>query len=255
MLALSDAPDSRLRKEATISVPLSKGTRAKQVRLVQELLCLHDCKVAVDGAFGDATEAAVRAFQAASDMPTTGRVNQATLTGLVQPLLRAIAADPDPAPALAAQVVRVAKRHLAEHPLEIGGQNRGPWVRLYMAGNQGESWAWCAGFVSYVIGQACRDLGAARPVASTFSCDLLALDGQRKNLFVAAAPAARPQLGWIFLLKRTAGDWDHTGLVAGTEATTFATIEGNTNDEGSREGYEVCFRTRPHGKYDFIRIA
>ena len=255
MLALSDASDSRLRKEATIAAPLSKGTRAKQVRLVQELLCLHDCKVAVDGVFGNATEAAVRAFQAASGMPETGKVNQATLTGLVQPLLRAIAADPDPAPALAAQVVRVAKRHLAEHPLEIGGQNCGPWVRLYMGGRQGESWAWCAGFVSYVIGQACRDLGAACPVAGTFSCDLLALDGQSKNLFVAAAPATRPQPGWIFLRKRTVGDWDHTGLVAGTEPTTFITIEGNTNDEGSREGYEVCSRVRPQGKYDLIRIA
>jgi hypothetical protein len=255
MLSLGDTPDARLRKEVTVTNPLGKDSRAAQVRLVQELLCLHNCKVAIDGEFGDATEAAVRAFQAASDMPATGRVNQATLTGLVQPLLRAIAHDPDPAPGLAAQAVRVAKRHLAEHPIEIGGQNRGPWVRLYMGGNQGESWAWCAGFVSYVIGQACRDLGAARPVASTFSCDLLALDGQRKGLFVAAAPAARPQPGWIFLRKRTVGDWDHTGLVAGTEATTFITIEGNTNDEGSREGYEVCSRARPHGKYDFIRIA
>ncbi|HEX6118034.1 MAG TPA: peptidoglycan-binding domain-containing protein, partial [Dongiaceae bacterium] len=77
MLALSDAPDSRFRREATIASPLSKGARTRQVRLVQELLCLHDCKVAVDGVFGDATEAAVRRFQAASRIPATGKVNQA----------------------------------------------------------------------------------------------------------------------------------------------------------------------------------
>ena len=35
---------------------------------------------------------------------------------------------------------------------------------------------------------------------------------------------------------------------------TFATIEGNTNDEGSREGYEVCRRVRGRGSKDFIRL-
>ena len=106
-----------------------------------------------------------------------------------------------------------------------------------------------------MIGQACRDLGATRPVISTYSCDLLAADGQKRKLFVPAGPDAKPQPGWIFLHNRVAGDWDHTGLVASSEDTTFITIEGNTNDEGSREGYEVCSRARPHGKYDFIRIT
>jgi hypothetical protein len=255
MLALSDAPDARLRSEATIATPLAKQSKSKQVRLVQELLSLHDRKVAVDGGFGDATETALRAFQSEAGLPVSGKADQATMTALLQPLLRAIAPDPNPAPTLPAQVIKVAKQHLKEHPLEIGGQNCGPWVRLYLAGNQGVNWPWCAGFVSYVIGQACRDLGAARPVTSTYSCDLLAADGQKKKLFVPAGPDAKPLPGWIFLHSRVAGDWDHTGLVAGSEDTTFITIEGNTNDEGSREGYEVCSRARPHGKYDFIRIT
>jgi hypothetical protein len=255
VLSIKDAPDTRLRKEAALGGPLGKGSRGAKVRLAQELLCLHDRKVAVDGRFGAATEAAVLAFQDGAGLPATGTVDRATIDALAQPLLRAIVPDAHPAPTLSAQVVRVARRHLAEHPLEVGGQNRGPWVRLYMAGNQGESWPWCAGFVSYVIGQACRDLGMARPVAGTFSCDLLALDGQRKHLFVAAGPAAEPQPGWIFLRKRAAGDWDHAGLVAASERAAFLTIEGNTNDAGSREGYEVCSRSRPQGRYDFVRIT
>lgn len=32
------------------------------------------------------------------------------------------------------------------------------------------------------------------------------------------------------------------------------TIEGNTNDDGSREGYEVCARTRDYNEMDFIKI-
>jgi hypothetical protein len=34
----------------------------------------------------------------------------------------------------------------------------------------------------------------------------------------------------------------------------FETIEGNTNDEGSREGYEVCHRVRGYGSKDFILV-
>jgi hypothetical protein len=34
----------------------------------------------------------------------------------------------------------------------------------------------------------------------------------------------------------------------------FETIEGNTNDDGSREGYEVCRRFRSYQKTDFILI-
>lgn len=32
------------------------------------------------------------------------------------------------------------------------------------------------------------------------------------------------------------------------------TIEGNTNDEDSPEGYEVCRRVRGYGSKDFILI-
>jgi peptidoglycan hydrolase-like protein with peptidoglycan-binding domain len=254
MPSLRDAQDARLREEGTIAAPFGKDARGKQVKLVQELLCLHDRKVAPDGDFGDATEAALRAFQAASNLQATGRADQSSVEALLQPLLRAIEPDPNPAANLAAQVVRVAKRHLAEHPLEVGGQNAGPWVRLYTDGREGVNWPWCAGFLSYVVGQACGDLKARPPVKSTLSCDLLATDGQAKGLFVPAGPAVKPEPGWIFLRKRAAGDWDHAGLVAEVNPTVFITVEGNTNDEGSREGFEVCSRARPNGKYDFIRI-
>jgi peptidoglycan hydrolase-like protein with peptidoglycan-binding domain len=37
-------------------------------------------------------------------------------------------------------------------------------------------------------------------------------------------------------------------------AETFRTIEGNTNDDGVREGYEVCARTRNYKKRDFVAL-
>jgi hypothetical protein len=34
--------------------------------------------------------------------------------------------------------------------------------------------------------------------------------------------------------------------------TTFETIEGNTNDSGDREGFEVCARVRGYDSKDFV---
>ena len=47
------------------------------------------------------------------------------------------------------------------NPREIGGQNMGPWVRLYMDGREGAEFPWCAGFVCFVLAQACEAMGRA----------------------------------------------------------------------------------------------
>jgi hypothetical protein len=47
----------------------------------------------------------------------------------------------------------------------------------------------------------------------------------------------------------------HTGLVVRAGQETFETIEGNTNDAGDREGYEVCQRVRGYAGKDFIVVA
>lgn len=54
------------------------------------------------------------------------------------------------------------------------------------------------------------------------------------------------------------GRWAHIGfVVAKMSGDEFKSIEGNTNDEGSREGYEVALRLRKFktGKTSFIRWA
>ncbi|HJT11897.1 MAG TPA: peptidoglycan-binding protein [Dongiaceae bacterium] len=255
MLAVRDTTENRLRADATVSIPLSKPANSKQARLVQELLGLHGHHVVIDNDFGDATEAAVMDFQRKSGLQSTGQVDQGTMDALVQPMLRAIAPDSSPAATIAGQAVRVAQRHLAEHPREIAGPNCGPWVRLYMGGHEGEDFLWCAGFVSYVLGQACRDLEQARPLVSSQSCDALARDAKERHTFFPGGGGTRPQPGWIFVRRKSANDWTHTGLVTHGEPTVFRTIEGNTNDDGSREGFEVCSLTHAYtDKYDFIRI-
>ncbi len=58
--------------------------------------------------------------------------------------------------------------------------------------------------------------------------------------------------GSLFLNRKKAEDWVHTGLVLNSCAESFDTIEGNTNDAGDREGYEVCRRVRGYKNKDFI---
>lgn len=126
-----------------------------------------------------------------------------------------------------------------------------------MKGNEGPEWPWCAGFATFVLKQACDAMGVAMPVQPTPSCDLLASRAKAKRCFVRGAVTAdRAKLrpGALFLSRRTAGDWVHTGIVVRVEKDVFHTIEGNTNDAGEREGYEVCARIRGFGSKDFIVV-
>jgi hypothetical protein len=89
------------------------------------------------------------------------------------------------------------------------------------------------------------------PIAPSFSCDSLAASAKDKGKFVGRDKAG---LGSFFLVRNTPSDWTHTGIVVSASAETFKTIEGNTNDDGNREGYEVCARTRGYSSMDFIKI-
>ena len=57
----------------------------------------------------------------------------------------------------------LAGQHLAQGPREVGGDNRGPWVRAYMGGQDGKWARWCAGFVSTLLAQGCAALKIQTP--------------------------------------------------------------------------------------------
>jgi hypothetical protein len=248
------------KSDLTLARPLARGDKNKQVRVVQEWLTLHDFKAGIDGDFGPATEVVLRNYQAAAHLPVSGTVDAATFDALTAPIRRATALNTQPGDTLNDLIVRFATQHLAEHPREVGGQNAGPWVRLYMDGNEGAEWPWCAGFATFIVRQAAVALMGAAPVLRTFSCDILASRAAQAGALVSSKqlldgdPTKMLRPGSIFLVRRTANDWEHTGIVTAFHAETFETIEGNTNDAGDREGYEVCRRTRAYTGKDFIRI-
>ncbi len=105
--------------------------------------------------------------------------------------------------------------------------------------------------------QAADTLGVDAPIPGSVSCDTVVAQARQVGRFRSEADAQRLGLpsGSIFLVRRTSTDWTHDGLVVNAGATTFDTIEGNTNDEGSREGFEVCARTRSYPDKDFVLLG
>ena len=107
---------------------------------------------------------------------------------------------------------------------------------------------WCAAFVAHV-GHAAY--GAAWPLPLTASCAALGEAAKAKKLLVTT-----PAPGDVFLLYYPKlGRFAHTGFVTAVRPDgTCETIEGNTNDGGSRDGWGVFARVRIFGPKDrFIR--
>lgn len=245
------------------STVLKRGARGHDVVRLQAWLTLHGHGVLLDGVFGPATEAALidwqREQEAAAHGPGPwrhGEVNEQTWAELTAPMARAIGLT-QTGMATGDAIVLAARQHLYNGPREVGGANLGPWVRLYMDGNQGSAWPWCAGFATYVVRQA---MGEAGERWRTFSCDELARRAMAWGCFKMAGGAVenvRP--GDLFLIRGPSlhvQDWRHCGIVTHVQAECFHTIEGNTNESGGSEGYEVAARIRAFNTLtDFVLLG
>lgn len=220
---------------------IERGARGPHIRRVQEWLVLGGKNIVIDGDFGPATAAALGA----------NYINFDKWYELVAPM-RDLTVE---------QVKGWLKPDGALPNIrEVGGPNAGPWVRLFMNGQEGPAWPWCAGFVTWVR----RTVGCSLLSTRTFSCDLLWSAAEQARIPTLVRPtgsAAKAGLkqGALFMVTnpKNRSDRTHVGFVTGvsSDGETISTLEGNTNDAGSREGYEVCRRTRATGNLDFILTA
>jgi hypothetical protein len=247
--------------ELALSGPQQRGGNNKKqdVMKIQSWLTLFDLanpgsgiSTGVDGDFGPATEKAVKSFQVIKKLPATGIVDSMTFEQLCAPMKTAFE-NPLAGDGLRQRIVTAAHQHLASRPFELnimGQNNSGPWVRSYMDGNEGESWYWCMGFVQTIIDQAAssldKDFKTLMPL--TYSCDTVGTTGINKGILYRYSKVRKdPSVvkpGDIFLVQKTNYDWTHTGIILSVEEGLFETIEGNTNDDGSRNGNRVCRRNR-----------
>jgi hypothetical protein len=140
--------------------------------------------------------------------------------------------------------IDIAKGEIGKEEVPIGS-NWGPDVQKYLA-SVGIDFpaSWCMAFVYWC----CQQGGES---------DKLLKTGGVLAQWNHADPSIRfsiPKAGDIFIMDFGQG-LGHTGFVESVKMNKIFTIEGNTNDTGSREGYEVCRRVRQVSSCKgFIRI-
>ncbi|HXC25337.1 MAG TPA: hypothetical protein VNU46_05425 [Gemmatimonadaceae bacterium] len=143
---------------------------------------------------------------------------------------------------------------------EQGGNNHGQMVELMLREVDlpaGEPW--CAAYVYHVGFWSQYDPAvgySSWPLPKTGACDLLG-----HFALVHGVLQHVPLRGDVFLMYfPSLGRFAHTGIVLSTLETTSGylctTIEGNTNDDGAREGWKTCIKSRlfpKNGEHRFVR--
>lgn len=131
------------------------------------------------------------------------------------------------------------------------GSNAGPMVEPIQAatGNKPPD-PWCASLIAYAGNAA---FGADWPLPKSASCQALYIWGEKRGKTIAPEEAGPGDLMlvWFPSLNRHA---HICVLTSGLEGGSFATIDGNSNDGGSREGWRMVKRTRtPKPQDAFLR--
>jgi hypothetical protein len=223
------------------------------VTLIQRRLNQLGCgPVAEDGDFGPQTQEGVELFQVRSadhfgaNLDVDGRVGPLTWASLFA--IPAVPVVTDPGNPLLVETLRFAAKQIGvmEQPL---GSNRGPQVDFYLKSVGADlGTPWCAAFVYFCFQQAAVGLGSANPVIRTASvldhwnrAGAAGIPRLGRDECVATPSLVRP--GMIFIIINSNGS-GHCGLVESVTGSLLTTIEGNTNDTGSREGIGVFRRQK-----------
>lgn len=98
--------------------------------------------------------------------------------------------------------------------------------------------AWCMAFNYWCINEASKIHKQKNPLFK--SGGVL----NTWNMTDKSRRVKTPKPGDVFIIDFGKG-LGHAGIVTSVKGNFIYTIEGNTNDDGSREGYEVAVRRRP----------
>ena len=132
------------------------------------------------------------------------------------------------------------------------GSNGGKDVEAYLRSvGLAKGYAWCMAFVYWCVNKASMELGNKNPLVRTGGV-LVQWNSCTLRKLPKTSSAIKP--GDIFVME-FGGGTGHTGFVEKVEGSLIHTIEGNTNEDGSREGYEVARRVRPLSSFKgFIQL-
>ncbi len=147
---------------------------------------------------------------------------------------------------LSSLALMMAQQQIGQQELPLGS-NSGPMVDKYLLSvGLNPGYAWCQAFVYWCFANAAARLNYRCPVirtAGVLDCWNKTSTSQK---ITKAAVLKDPSLvlpGYQFILLYGGGK-GHTGIVEKAEGQVIYTIEGNSNDTGGREGYEVVRHKR-----------
>lgn len=226
------------------------------VKKIQHRLNAVGCgPVAEDGVFDkEGTERAVKLFQArfpdvtGRPLVTDGKVGSLTWGALFgESTVPSSSRAPS---ALTRAAIEFARTQIGvmEKPL---GSNRGPEVDTYLRAvglnPASDSFAWCVAFTHFCFKKAAEGLGVENPHIKTAGVlDHWNRAGSKAGVVRvtharAVADPGLVQPGSLFIIDFGQG-LGHSGLVVEVANGRLVTIEGNTNDNGSRNGIGVFRR-------------
>lgn len=150
------------------------------------------------------------------------------------------------------EICRIAKGEIGVE--EIDGTNCGKRVNEYKAATNlppNESWPWCAAFVCWVVREAIKAAKVQEKATFKRPTTAGAWDFERWSLAQDNSTQTKKPAG----MDIEAGDiviftFSHIGiaLTAPDKGGYIVTVEGNTDDAGSREGGGVFKKLRHVGK-------
>lgn len=147
-------------------------------------------------------------------------------------------------------MVKIAETELKKGAKEIGGNNRGTFVKKYLQGTGLKvPQPWCAAFASWCLHEAGRKLKIKPKLPYTAGSRVLLNAAKRLNLVVP-----EPERGVLVFWTRgnPEGPFGHVGIVCNRKADKIVTIEANTGGRVCTLQYELGKMPRLLG---FARVA
>ena len=233
---------------------IKKGESDKSIveAIQKQLNKLHCGPIEVDGDFGNQTFKAVKLFQSRNTdiqgIPLVVDGVVGAITWEVLFLDNSVPVAEEATNALFKEVLKIAhsQLHVRENPRN---SNRGKEVDAYLkaAGLDAHrgNYAWCMAFVYWVFEEACKNLGRSNPMVKTAGV-LKQWNQTDCRKFKTKDVVNNPSLikpGYVFIRNYGRG-MGHTGIITAVKGGYIHTIEGNSNDNGTREGIGVFELTR-----------
>jgi len=237
---------------------IEKGEKDETiVKAIQKQLNAKGCgPVDVDGDFGKNTISAVKLFQTRN---SDAKGNPLEADGRIGAITWATLFGGNQVPVANVGATDLLKKTLEVAASQIGVveqppfSNRGPEIDIYLRtvglNPVGQHYSWCMAYVYWCFNEAAKSLGIKNPLVKTAGC-LNQWNGSKCPKIKMADAVNDPSLvkpGFIFIIDHGQGN-GHTGIVESVNGGLITTLEGNTNNDGSANGYGVLRLNRKISK-------